>query len=382
MESAKNFPRSLVKFQTVASSIQASTSVQEDKVDSLEQVRGSSEQFIEDTYRIDGNVAELVNKRKDDFYDQYKYLKPDSKKNLLEEIKDRLKKGWEWCKEHWKGIVTVLLVIAAIAVIVVALVTTIAVPALLVAMAIEALIGAALGGVIGGIFSVITGGSFWEGFKEGAFYGAIGGAMSFVFTGVVWGGILTLKQLLLIGGVSAIGSVWVGDLGDIVLKGVKMSLKEIVIDVVVAGVTGVVFAGIAYGLSKAFKALKLKMFNKGGSETKNLIDNMDEIAEDIVNINKKYSDGYQVNNSIESILNSASYYDDPYEQAAAVTRSITDHAFANGNKRTAFDTLNMLIDDLKLNNSLSDTQKWDLIYDIAEGRVNDVTEIANIIKGK
>lgn len=42
----------------------------------------------------------------------------------------------------------------------------------------------------------------------------------------------------------------------------------------------------------------------------------------------------------------------------------------------------MLIDDLKLNNSLSDTQKWDLIYDIAEGRVNDVTEIANIIKGK
>jgi death-on-curing family protein len=121
---------------------------------------------------------------------------------------------------------------------------------------------------------------------------------------------------------------------------------------------------------------------KGGSGTKNLIDNMDEIAEDIVNINKKYSDGYQMNNSIENILNSASYYDDPYEQVAAVTRSITDHAFANGNKRTAFDTLNMLIDDLKLNNSLSDTQKWDLIYDIAEGRVNDVTEIANIIKGK
>nr|WP_294495338.1 hypothetical protein [uncultured Anaerosporobacter sp.] len=44
-----------------------------------------------------------------------------------------------------------------------------------------------------------------------------------------------------------------------------MSLKKIVNDVVVAGVTGVVFAGIAYGLSKAFKALKLKMTNKGGS---------------------------------------------------------------------------------------------------------------------
>ena len=43
-----------------------------------------------------------------------------------------------------------------------------------------------------------------------------------------------------------------------------MSLKEIAIVVVVAGVTGVVFAGIFYGLSKAFKALKLKIINKGG----------------------------------------------------------------------------------------------------------------------
>lgn len=108
---------------------------------------------------------------------------------------------------------------------------------------------------------------------------------------------------------------------------------------------------------------------------------MEEIADDIVNLNKKYSDGYQMNNSVENILNSASYYDSPYDQVAAVTRSITDHAFANGNKRTAMDTLNMLIDDFGLNNSLTDAQKWDLIYDIAEGRLNDVTEIANVLKG-
>ena len=84
----------------------------------------------------------------------------------------------------------------------------------------------------------------------------------------------------------------------------------------------------------------------GASSTKNLVDDMDEIAEDIININKQYSDGFELNNSIKNILNSASYYDDPYEQVAAVTRSITDHAFANGNKRTAFDTLNMLLEDL------------------------------------
>ena len=56
-----------------------------------------------------------MNKRKDDFYDQYKYLKPDCEKNGWEKFKDGVKKAGEWCKEHWKIIVTVVLVIAAIA---------------------------------------------------------------------------------------------------------------------------------------------------------------------------------------------------------------------------------------------------------------------------
>nr|WP_294495336.1 hypothetical protein [uncultured Anaerosporobacter sp.] len=40
----------------IISSIQVSTNIQEEEADSLEQVRVNSEQFIEDTYRIDGNV--------------------------------------------------------------------------------------------------------------------------------------------------------------------------------------------------------------------------------------------------------------------------------------------------------------------------------------
>lgn len=88
-----------------------------------------------------------------------------------------------------------------------------------------------------------------------------------------------------------------------------------------------------------------------------------------------------MNNSIKSILNSASYYEDPYEQVAAVTRSITDHAFANGNKRTALESMNMLLDDHRLRNLLTNAQKWNLIYDIAEGRLNGVKQIANILKG-
>jgi hypothetical protein len=181
----------------------------------------------------------------------------------LGKVQRWLQESRRWCKEYWKEAVTRALVIVAIVVLVLCPAGT-----LLAALAETILVGVALGGALGGIISAITGGSFWEGFNEGAFYGAIGFGMSFVFTGAVRPVEMTLKQMLLIGGISGIGSILLGDLGDIVIKGVKMSLKEIVIDVVVAGVTGVVFAGIAYGLSKAFKALKLKIINKGGSSSK------------------------------------------------------------------------------------------------------------------
>jgi len=66
--------------------------------------------------RIDGNLADVINERKDNFYDQYNYLKPE---NLLEKIwsscKSGLKKVGQWCREHWKEIVTAIIVIAAIA---------------------------------------------------------------------------------------------------------------------------------------------------------------------------------------------------------------------------------------------------------------------------
>ena len=136
-----------------------------------------------------------------------------------------------------------------------------------------------------------------------------------------------------------------------------------------------------------FKRNGIEIFRKEVIEgstgpKRNIIDNMDEIAEDIIYINKQYSDGFELTNSVKNILNSASYYNDPYEQVAAVIRSITDHTFANGNKRTAFDTLNMLLNDFGLDNTLTDSQKWDLIYDIAEGRIDDVTQIVNILKGE
>lgn len=130
------------------------------------------------------------------------------------------------------------------------------------------------------------------------------------------------------------------------------------------------------------KSTKKASGNSINKPPRNLVDNMDEIADDIRNINKKYSNGFEQNNSIDSIINSASYYEDAWEQTSAVTRSIADYAFENGNKRTAFDTLNLLLDDLNLKSPLNDTQKWDLIDKLGRKEITNVSEIANILKGK
>ncbi|MDD5934396.1 MAG: hypothetical protein PUC65_02340, partial [Clostridiales bacterium] len=99
--------------------IQASTSVQEEKVVSIENVNSNIEQFVEDTNAIDGKVVDLVDKRKDDFYEQYNYLKPECEKSNWEKFCDDLEDIGEWCKEHWKEILKVVAIIV-IAIVVVA----------------------------------------------------------------------------------------------------------------------------------------------------------------------------------------------------------------------------------------------------------------------
>lgn len=68
---------------------------------------------------------------------------------------------------------------------------------LIVAIAEDLLIAGAWGGAIGGIISTIKGVSFWEGFKDEAFFGAIAGGISggmeFLFIGAVKAVSMTLK---------------------------------------------------------------------------------------------------------------------------------------------------------------------------------------------
>ena len=124
------------------------------------------------TTRRDASAKSEIERAKKDFYTKYKYLKPECEKSTWEHICDGLKSACEWCKEHWKLLVTIVIVAVSIV-----LLCT-GVGALLAGACWGAILGAVIGGVSGGINSKIHGGTFLEGFENGAFDGAISGAIT------------------------------------------------------------------------------------------------------------------------------------------------------------------------------------------------------------
>ena len=156
---------------SIVSSISSSSKTQEEQIAGLEATQKEVNAFIQLAIDRDNSASSEIAKQKKDFYKKYSYLKPECEKSKWEKFCDGLKKVGEWCKDHWKLIVTVVICIAAIA-----LICT-GVGGILGAAAIGALMGAASGGLMGGITSVLSGGSFLEGFEEGAFSGAITGAI-------------------------------------------------------------------------------------------------------------------------------------------------------------------------------------------------------------
>lgn len=156
----------------VISSIKSSTQTQEDKIDALDNLKKDVNEFIADVVRIDGDAADAINKSKDDFYDKYEYLKPECEKSGWEKFKDGCKKVGEWCQEHWKEILAVVVVITGIVLCFVPGLNWLGSGILM-----GALKGALSGGLIGGLSSWASGGSFWEGFKDGVVSGAIFGGV-------------------------------------------------------------------------------------------------------------------------------------------------------------------------------------------------------------
>jgi len=244
--------KSICDLEDVISSIQSSTQTQEDKIASLDAFYQNSETFIADVVSIDKGVADLINQRKNDFYSTYSYLKPDCEKNLLEKIYDGAISVVQWCKEHWKLFVTIIIVIVAIALLLTG------VGGILAAMAIGALFGAAIGGLVGGIISVISGGSFLEGFENGAFMGVIAGVIAGGMAFVMTAG---LVSALIIGAVSGSASSLLSDLGDIFIKGVDISIGQVFLNMFIAGALGAAFAGVGYGFSRGLSALGRQIFS-------------------------------------------------------------------------------------------------------------------------
>ena len=259
--------QSVCNMDDVVSSIQASTQTQEEKIESLETFKQNSEQFIEETAGIDSDVADVINKNKDYFYDKYDYLKPECEKSGWEKFCDGCKKVGEWCKEHWKLIVTVVLVVAAIAVIVFTAGTALGpITAALVMAAKGVIVGSTIGGLVGGTINALAGDSFFEGFEDGAFGGAIaGGLTGGIGTWLSSGGqvALSLGKTMLLGASADTVASLLGDLGDIAIKGEDISLGDILFNAGFSFVLGGAFVAGGYGLGKILPKISIPGINQG-----------------------------------------------------------------------------------------------------------------------
>lgn len=164
---------STCNLEDTVNSISSSSKSEKQKVEDLKKLNGQLTTFIETTTKRDKSARDEINKRKEDFYTQYKHLKPECEKSKIEKIVDSIKSAAEWCKEHWREILLVIEIVVAV--------VCLCVPGLQgigTGILMGALKGAITGGLIGGITNALSGGSFWEGFANGALDGAItGGAL-------------------------------------------------------------------------------------------------------------------------------------------------------------------------------------------------------------
>ena len=163
---------STCNLQDTVDSISSSSKSEKSKIDDLKKLNNKLSEFIETASRKDSAAEEEIKKSKEDFYTKYSYLKPECEKSVIEHICDGVQSVAEWCKEHWKLIVTIAIVIVSVAVLLIP-----GVGPIIAGACWGAILGACIGGVSGGLESIANGGSFLEGFEDGALSGAISGAI-------------------------------------------------------------------------------------------------------------------------------------------------------------------------------------------------------------
>ena len=197
-----------------------------------------------------------MQKRKKEFYKQYNYLKPECEKSDWEKFCDKLEDVGEWCKEHWKIIVTIAIVVAAIVLLVSGVGTGLG-AAILTDACWGAISGAVIGGISGGIMSKLNGGTFFEGFENGAFDGAIGGAIGGAITGgltfaigpssTIWGSIA--RSAGIEAGSSGTSNMCVTMIDYFAENG---TLSDAMDDIFISGLSGLISGGISGGITGGF----------------------------------------------------------------------------------------------------------------------------------
>ena len=238
---------STCNLQDTVDSISSSSKSEKDKVEDLKRLNSRLTEFIEMTTRRDASAKSEIERAKKDFYTKYSYLKPECEKSRMEKIVDAMKKACEWCKEHWKLLVTIVIVAVSIV-----LLCT-GVGAILAGACWGAILGAVIGGVSGGINSAVHGGSFLEGFENGAFNGAISGAIGGAISGGLTsalGPATTLARS--IGQGAAIGSLSSGT-SNMAVTTINYliehgNLNGALDDMLVAGFSGALSGGIMGGI--------------------------------------------------------------------------------------------------------------------------------------
>ncbi|MDE6784203.1 MAG: ADP-ribosyltransferase, partial [Ruminococcus sp.] len=195
-----------------------------------------------------------------------------------------------WCKEHWKAIVTVIVVaVAVIGLVVLSLIPGGGILAGIIAGACwGAITGAVIGGVSSGIMSAKNGGSFWAGFENGAFSGAISGAIGGAITGGVTAALGPASTMLqsVVRGV-ATGSISTGT-SNMLLTGIdyyaqngtlegsaKLILQRGISGAISGGIVGGVMGGIQFKVTEALRSYSGNSYKNINNSLRNL-DTLDD----------------------------------------------------------------------------------------------------------
>ncbi len=247
----------------IQNNLQMIVNRQEIEINSADSLDSLVDSFIEDTISADEKSAEIIQSRKNEFYKMYSYLKPECEKNGWEKFKDGCKKVGDWCKEHWKFIVTAVIVITAVILLVSGVGTGLG-AAILAGACWGAISGAVVGGVVGGIVSSLQGGSFFEGFESGAFDGAIGGAIGGAITGgltfivgpssTLWASIG--RTAAIEAGSSGVSNMCVTSINYITTNG---TLKGAWDDILLSGLSGAISGAISGGITGGFIHIKTQL---------------------------------------------------------------------------------------------------------------------------